>query len=232
MYRFRLAYAKEKELVFISHLELQRAFVRAIRRAGLPLAYSGGYSPQPRIIFAAPLAVGIEGKNEFVDIFLRHNPGRNKVFELLSEQLPPGLKLKRIEEIDPHAPPLSSLVEASLYVVPLRKTPAGLLNSLEKLLTSEEITVRRRRKGKKGVREINLRPFIHKIFLEETGEQEALMMLLSSGNQGGARPDEIIELMAISREEVGQISRKAVFLSMNGRLVTPDGRKAEELLSP
>lgn len=66
--RVRIAYAKLEEAKYIAHLDLGRVFERACRRAGIPLAYSQGFNPHPKITFGSALAVGVEGEQEFVDL--------------------------------------------------------------------------------------------------------------------------------------------------------------------
>jgi radical SAM-linked protein len=103
MYRYRFCFSKEKEMKYISHLDLQRTFMRALRRASVPVAYTQGFNPQPRLVFAAPLAVGIEGKNEYFDLFLVRRWDENVLKRVLQEQLPVGLEVKATLPVDPLA---------------------------------------------------------------------------------------------------------------------------------
>ena len=69
VHHYSLCFSKEGDMKFISHLDLLRTFIRALRRAGIPVAYSQGFNHVPRLTFAAPLAVGMEGRNEYLDFF-------------------------------------------------------------------------------------------------------------------------------------------------------------------
>ncbi|MFA4886471.1 MAG: TIGR03936 family radical SAM-associated protein, partial [Desulfotomaculaceae bacterium] len=70
MFRYRIIYAKEGPARYISHLDLLRVFDRAARRGGLPVAYTQGFNPHPKMSFAAPLSVGTAGEAEFADMEL------------------------------------------------------------------------------------------------------------------------------------------------------------------
>ncbi len=87
IYRLRLKFSRGEELKYISHLDLMRLWERALRRARIPIAYSEGFSPHPRLSLAAPLALGITSEAELIDIFLERRlaPG------LLTSALPPQL---------------------------------------------------------------------------------------------------------------------------------------------
>ena len=69
MQRIRIKFNRGEEIKFISHLDITRLWERALRRAGVPLAYSQGFSPHPQLSFAVPLAVGMTSEAELLDIF-------------------------------------------------------------------------------------------------------------------------------------------------------------------
>ena len=95
--RLRLTFDANGPLRWIGHLDLVRTWERAIRRSGLRLAYSKGYSPHPRIALAAPLAVGISGQNELMDIWLENDILPLQVQNELSAVLSPGLSIHSTE---------------------------------------------------------------------------------------------------------------------------------------
>ena len=70
MKTYRIFFAKRGALIFVSHLDFSHAIVRAMKRAGLPLKYSEGFSPHPKIVFGLPLSVGMTGENEILDVTL------------------------------------------------------------------------------------------------------------------------------------------------------------------
>src|SRR4030043_377355 len=94
MQRLRLKFSRGEELKFLSHLELMRLWERAIRRAGLPLAYSEGFTPHPQIALAAPLSVGVTSQAELMDVILSRWMPPQSFTAQIEQQLPPGQELQ------------------------------------------------------------------------------------------------------------------------------------------
>ena len=93
MQRLRLKFSRGEELKFLSHLDLMRLWERAIRRAGLPLAYSEGFTPHPQIALAAPLSVGVTSQAELMDVVLSRWVPPQSFTAQIEEQLPRGIEL-------------------------------------------------------------------------------------------------------------------------------------------
>jgi radical SAM-linked protein len=110
-------------LRFLSHLELMRALARALRRAGVPLAFTQGFNPQPRLSLAQALAVGIEGLSELGEVELSERVAPGDLCEAWNRQLPPELKILRTWEAPLNGPSLSAGVRGSVYHIQL--TPNG-----------------------------------------------------------------------------------------------------------
>ena len=228
MYRYRLCFSKEGLLKYISHLDLQRTFGRALRRAEIPVAYSQGFSPQPRLRFALPLALGIEGKNEYLDLDLHLSWKEKKIKTTLNAQLPAGLRIKDVTAVDYKQPLLSSLVRAALYVACLRTVPNNLAAELDNLLQAEFIYLERR--GKKSTKIVDIRPFLYKLkWIREPGGKGMLLFLLAAGSRGSVRPQEVVALLPLSGVKMA-IHRATLFISTDGGLKTPEGVTAESYM--
>lgn len=213
---------------YISHLDLQRTFSRALQRGEVPVAYSRGFNPQPRLLFALPLALGIEGENEYLDLYLDVPWPENKLKETLNAQLPEGLKVKGVFAVNAKQPSLSSLIRAALFVVCLPTMPDNLLRAATALLQAE--TVPWERRGKRGSsKKIDLRPFIYRLEIKEQEGKGKILMLLAAGGQGGARPREILALLSLSEVEV-RACRAALFVTGKEGLETPTGVAVERYL--
>jgi hypothetical protein len=115
--RIRLTFAKDAPLRFIGHLDLGRAWERAFRRARLPLAYTLGFTPHPRLTFAAPLALGATGEGELLDIYLREEMKPDELVHRLAEQLPQGLRVAAAKLLPAEGPSLTSLTRWAEYLV-------------------------------------------------------------------------------------------------------------------
>ncbi len=112
-YRIRLRYSKEHPAVYLSHLETITAIQRALRRTNLPLAYTQGLHPHPRISFGQALGVGIESLCEYMDVYFEEHIDPRRAMELLNAQLPQGLHIGDAYSVGLHDP---SLEEATVSV--------------------------------------------------------------------------------------------------------------------
>ncbi len=220
MYRYRAVLIKQGEFTFLSHLDLQRTLIRALRRAGLPLAYSQGFNPQPRLSFAAPLALGIESDGEYLEFELTRQEDSEELLAALNRQLPPELAVRSLQETDPRAPFLTSLVEGALYMAVFAGPLTGLAGAVQALQAAAVLEVER--KGKNASRRVNIRPFIYNLCLQNTGKEGKLFMFLATGNKGGARPDEVLSLLP-PEYNLKQVRRLAVFVRDAAGYQTPLG---------
>jgi radical SAM family uncharacterized protein/radical SAM-linked protein len=114
--KFRLRYAKGPELRFISHLDLMRAWLRAVSRAELPVAFSQGFSPHPKVAFGPPLALGLTTSADYMDIQL-DRPLSEDIGLLINPHLPPGLNILESKPIFGNAKSITELCDAAEYRV-------------------------------------------------------------------------------------------------------------------
>ena len=99
MQRLRIRFSRGEEIKFISHLDIMRLWERALRRAGIELAYSEGFSPHPRISLAVPLAVGVTSETELMDVFVTRMVSPHWFTAAVSRQLPPGIDIIGVYQI-------------------------------------------------------------------------------------------------------------------------------------
>jgi radical SAM-linked protein len=188
MQRIRIHFAKTPAMRFTGHLDLFRAWERSIRRAGLPLAYSQGFNPHPRINLAAALPLGFTSDAEIADVWLDPDMDLQAVEQALEPALPPGIHAQAYAQVDLHAPALQTQVEAADYEVIFLTPQDGLEQRVQELLAQPEI--QRKRRGKT----YDLRPLIMDIsplLPGENGEQRLFLRLVAKENATG-RPDEIV----------------------------------------
>lgn len=159
---FRLHYVKEDYVRYLSHLDIVRLFDRACRRAKIPVIYSQGFNPHPKMSFAPPLSLGYSSEAEFIDIEVDGDYTDN-ISESLNEFLPDGLRVIKAGKLEEKVPSLSASINSWHYEIDLDKLPVddSFNKNLERLLAREKITVIRLVKGKE--RTINIRPFIDSI---------------------------------------------------------------------
>jgi hypothetical protein len=121
--RLRLTFTKEEPIRYIGHLDVVRLWERACRRAGLPLAYTLGFTPHPRLQFAAPLALGVTGEAEVLDVFLTERLEPAAFVARLGLTLPPGSRALRAREVPLPDPAVSARLRWAAYRV--RATGGG-----------------------------------------------------------------------------------------------------------
>lgn len=205
-YRYRIALRKAPALRFMSHLDLMRTLERALRRAALPLAFTQGFNPHPRLAFLLPTSVGMASDEDFVECELSEPVLPSTVLERLRAQLPEGLDAVHVESV-PHL--RTTPVESVEYVAippPGREADAARVAAA---LAEEHWPVIRRYDGRE--RHIDIRPYVLSVCLEG----HSVKMHLKVTPTGTARPAEVLFVLGISPEEALQwmISRKKVHLA-------------------
>lgn len=204
MTRIKFLFARGEPLIFLSHLDLVRLFIRALKRARLPVAYSRGFNPHPRLAFALPLPLGVLATNEPGEIYFTGPVDPEEFLEQMNRQFPAGFYLKHAFLAATEEPSLGRLVEAALYRAELRdlelcrdafKRPV-VLRVLKELLAKEELLVPRRgKKQRRGFK--NVRPGIFKAHV--TGSATGpltLELFLKAGSRGGVSPFYLLEQLA------------------------------------
>src|SRR4030042_1195917 len=115
--RLRLMFSRGQELRYISHLDLMRLWERSLRRGEIPLAYSEGYSPHPRLSLAAPLPIGVTSEAELMDVIVNRSASAHFVMRNVRQQLPRGLGILELAHVPLAAPSLQSQVRYAEYRV-------------------------------------------------------------------------------------------------------------------
>jgi radical SAM-linked protein len=210
--RLRVTFAKGEEVKYISHLDLMRLWERALRRAEVPMLHSQGYNPRPKISFAAPLAVGITGQREMMNVMLERPLAPLDFATAVNRQLPVGVTLVEVQEVYATLPALQTQVRGAEYLatVAVSEDTRQLEERLTSLLGSDQLP--RHRRG----REYDLRPLLEKVWLEtqEVG-QYVLGMRLRAGEQGTGRPDEVLDELGLA-DQVKSITRTRLHFSPAG----------------
>ena len=153
--RAMIRFGKQPRLRFISHLDLQRFFQRALNRTGLPVAYTQGFNPHPVMSFASALAMGWTSEYEILDFKLSVPMGRQRTEEAVRAALPVDLPVLEVRMVDDRHPAPMAMVCAADYAIALEDAPA-LLTAAEDFWARDEVMAVR--KTKSGEREINIRP--------------------------------------------------------------------------
>ncbi|OAQ20573.1 TIGR03960 family B12-binding radical SAM protein [Thermosulfurimonas dismutans] len=189
VYWYRVKYVKKGVFQFLSQLEITRAFERALRRSGLPLAFTRGFHPHPKLSFGRALPVGIESEGEVMALALRERLGSEEVLARLAKVLPQGLSPVEVEPVT--SPEIRE--EEALFAV---KVPEGFKIEEEVLEERLALPLEVMRKGKR--RSLDLREFVPGIEISN-----GTLLFRLKFREGGLRPEEAAaHLLGVSREEV------------------------------
>lgn len=196
MHRYRIRYIKGDELRFIGNLDMHKVWERTFRRAGVQLAYSQGFHPQPKIQQACPLPLGFTSTEELLDFWTKEFEDPDQLTTLLINTLQPGITILELTEIDPAAPPLQTIVRSAIYHVTLQNLESGLdLHSRIQQFLKKETCIRERR-GKT----YDLRKLVEKLEVD-SGQVPGFLVQLTALPGATGRPEELLEELALLLED-------------------------------
>jgi radical SAM-linked protein len=199
MQRLRIRFRRGEEIKFISHLDVMRLWQRALQRAQIPLAYTEGFSPHPRLSLAAPLAVGVTSQAELMDVFCSKWASPHFFTDAVSQQLPAGIEIVQVFSVAPTMPSLQSQVGHAEYEAELEtdKDKAEVEAALTSLLKLEQLPWHHERDT--GTRKYDLRALIDDLWLIEWQEGHAQIgMRLRCDSGGSGRPEQVAAALGFS----------------------------------
>jgi radical SAM family uncharacterized protein/radical SAM-linked protein len=219
--RFRVWFGKQGEMALVSHLDLVRLFDRVVRRAALPIAFTGGYHPGPRISIANALPLGVTSSGEIVDFELTDWMEIEEFRQKLIAQLPADIPVYRVEEVEVKTPPATALLERAEYAI---KVDSEAISKeqwqswIDTVLALEEIAWEKTTKsGKKAM--VNLRDRLFDLRLdtqENTTEPFVILRYVGSGRNDGTllQPEHVIFMLErVSGQELNlsSVHRQQMF---------------------
>jgi radical SAM family uncharacterized protein/radical SAM-linked protein len=237
--KIRFEFQKVGELRYLSHLELMRALQRALRRAGLPLAYTQGFNPQPKLSVAQALAVGVEGLRELGEVELTSRVEPNDLPARWNSQLPPELKILRSWEAPLHGPSLSAGVRGAVYQIqlepngwdPTTLAAIGTAGACAEFLEQSPIPVEVIKKGEKVT--LDARPFIQ-VFAAAPSEDGAGTrtgdgiprwdLVLRAGLGGSVKPQAVMRRFLGQRVPPGELNRMVSSLRITRTALALEGQ--------
>jgi radical SAM-linked protein len=210
--RLRVTFCRGEEVKYITHLDIMRFWERALRRAAIPLAYSQGYSPGPRISLAAPLPVGVTSTGELLDVYLSRRVTPYDFIKTVSQQLPAGIAMREVREVGLGLPSLQSQVRWSEYQVdvPTDRSREEVQAALAELLAAESLPWQHQRE--KEVRRYDLRSLVQDLWLEGLADGFCTLgMRLRTDSQGSGRAEQVTAALGFSEPPL-RIERRKLIL--------------------
>ena len=227
--RIRCCYTKTGRMRFASHRDFQRSLERAVRRAQVPIAYSGGFSPRPRISYANAAPTGAASQAEYIEIGLREERELGQLRADLNHALPTGFDFARIVDAGPGK--LADRLEASLWELEFRDVEVDALNaSVAALLANEEVTFTRVTKS--GRKEVDLRSawLSHEVVSCETtsGRSCAILRVVVRHVTPAVRPDDVLTVL-VERTDLAAPSSALITRLAQGPLQDSSGLPGDPL---
>lgn len=197
--RVRIRFSKSGPLRYIGNLDLQTIWERAARRADLPLSYSHGFHPQPKIQIASPLPLGYSSRCEVVDLRLDAAVELGSLRERVQAAMPEGIRILGAEPVGLDAPALQTILVSAEYQVTL--APAVDAHDLAERVIAlrDSATLPRERRGKA----YDLRPLIEdlKLEMDKSDGAPCLHLRLSAREGATGRPDEVLAELNVSMDD-------------------------------
>ncbi len=180
----RLTFSKTGVARCLGHLELMRAFIRGLKRAGLNLVYSQGFHPLPKVSFASALPVGVESIEESVDFQIRDSLSPSDVKQRIGPQLPEGIRIINVENISRRAK--TARIKETHFTITINGLVLDLSN-LEGFLASDAFPIVK--SGKKGKKNVDARQVVKSMALDNQG---MIKLVMKHINGPQLKPIEIV----------------------------------------
>jgi radical SAM family uncharacterized protein/radical SAM-linked protein len=241
-YKIRFQFSKGHEVKFISHLDIINVFTRAFRRTGIPIAYSHGFTPHPKISFSSALPVGSVSEAEYADIELEKDIDPEDFMSRVNAKLPPGIKILRAQNVPVRAASLMAQTGFASYTVRVHDSDCSIVgdldNKIQSVMDGDQIMIDRQQKFKNAdkrntgkVSLINIKPHVKSIRLSGClNKILEIEMTLGDGGSGKVRPEEIINLLFSDNTEIDgddikfstlDILKTEFFIEHQGRFYSP-----------
>jgi len=208
--RYRITFTRDRTVRFVGHLDLAKAWERILRRADLPVAFSQGFHPLPKITFASALPVGCTSDCELMDVVLSEPREPSDVMARLVPALPAGVAVTSVAQVPLNAPALQAELRWAEYIVTVEtgEAPEQIEQKVQVFLAAP--TLPRERRGKS----YDLRPLAISLVVKAARDSSAriVMRLLADASAGTGRPDEVLAALGWGDAPV-QIHRRKLGFS-------------------
>ena len=195
--KVRVQFSKHGVVIYIGHLDIMRYFQKALRRADIPVKYTGGFSPHQVISFAQPLGVGVESESEYFDMELEREDDLEAMKERLNAVMTEGIVVKSIVELPDNAKNAMASIAAASYEVRFRKgmEPSFDLSAgIEDMMKQSAIPYVKQ--TKKNEIEVDLKQGIYQLSAQK-GEENywVVFMTVDASSGGNIKPSTILEVL-------------------------------------
>lgn len=195
--RYQIIFSKTGPMRFTSHLDLHKTLERTMRRANLPLTYSEGFTPRPKLSLASALPLGYTSEGEVAEFWLKEPMPVDEVAKALHAVSPPGLVLHQATTREERAPKPQNALQSAEFLITFRTEHPELETAVAEMLAAESLPRERVRKGKR--KSYDLRPLVlDASVIPAKGDQpQQLILHLRAEPSATGRPDETLDQLGI-----------------------------------
>lgn len=230
--KIRIRYAKRGPLRFTSHRDFARAFERAIRRGGVPIAYSQGFTPHPKISYASAAPTGVASEAEYLEIGLQAPVDPEALIKALDAALSPGLDVLQAIIAPTTGSSLADRIDAALWRIELPGIgPATAEAAVQRFLDTPEVLVQRM--TKQGRREFDARAAVVSIKTDTSPDADqacAILELVVRLVTPSVRPDDVLTGLRVVADLEPPVPPRVVRLAQG--MLTAHGEIADPLVDP
>lgn len=220
----RIRFSKNGKVRFVSHRDVARIFERALRKLRLPVAYSEGFSPRPKLSFGLALSVAHESDAEYLDVELNELPSLEGLSQALTAALPGGLDVVGVAALDQGTASLQQAITSCTWRIEVTGASAAEVTAaVAETLASPELPLERVRKGKTAVTDV--RPAILDLVVEGPTDDGVEITAQLGTESVSLRPAEFVQVLGIEGLEEGRVRR-------TNQWMTIDGLRREPVSSP
>ncbi len=226
----RLRFTKQGKIRFTSHRDVARLFERALRKLRLPISYSEGFSPRPRVSFGLALSVAHESDAEYLDIDLVTPIDLEDLPSRLCEALPDGLTVVAAQHIEPGTASLQEAISSCRWLIEVLDQPMDdVTAAVSTLLNATELPLERQRKGKTTV--VDVRPCVLELEVVGPTPNGVQLAALLSTEPVSLRPSEFISALSIAEPSLTDV-REGWVRRTHQFTTTSDGHRSEPIAVP
>ncbi len=226
----RCKFKKENDMIYISHLDLQRLLQRAFRRAKMQLSYSQGFNPHPKMSYGHALALGTESQGEYLDVEIEDDLTAQEFLKKINATMPAGIAFIKAKEITKEVPSLASTIEYGEYIftieVEKELSKEFVKNKVADLMNKEEIIITKKNKKGKTV-EVDIRPMIKNFdVIDVENNIITLEATMATGSKANLNTNifipKMLEIFDLDIDPLDvDILRRELYIVKDGELVTP-----------
>ncbi len=217
--KIRVRFLKAGKIRFVSHRDVARLVERALRKVRLPVAYSEGFSPRPKISFGLALSVSHESDAEYFDVSLTRAVDVDALAPQLTEALPDGLTVTAVRALESGSASLQETITSCTWRVEvLGQSVESVQKAVTEVLAHSELLRQRVRKGKTS--EVDVRPAITEIVVEGPTADGVQLVVELSTEKVSLRPDELIVVLG-EDYQLGRVHRTHQWMTVDGARCEP-----------